>query len=153
MPTKLLRSALTAVLDSIETTGFSCGVQDGRLVSYSRPERMDVRLTLNKQDSMPPPDDDREIRCPRLGGQVTFGYCRQEALGKPCFKALDCWHVYFDAETFFRTELGDAVFEQIFHVVPRPRLVTLVDLIAKARNSLEKGSDSRNTNVVGNSDS
>lgn len=114
---------------------------------------MDIRLTGDKQHHMPHPDDDREMRCPRLGGQVTFGYCRQEASGNPCFKALDCWHVHFDAEHFFRMELGDTVFEQIFHAPPKPRLVTLVDLIAKARGTVEKSADSLITDPAGKSDS
>lgn len=101
-----------------------------------------LHLIGDERSSVAPPDDDREIRCPRLGGQVTFGYCRQEALGKPCFKTMDCWHPYFEAEIFFRGELGDDVFEQIFHAVPKPRLVTLVDLIAQARSKVETADDS-----------
>jgi len=73
---------------------------------------------------------------------VTFSYCRREAMGKPCFKAVDCWHQSFDAEAFFRRELGDDLFEQIFMVPPKPRLVTLVDLIAQATLTLKKDSDS-----------
>lgn len=99
---------------------------------------MDIDDT--KHSKQPP--DDREIRCPRLGGQVTFSYCRREAMGKPCFKALDCWYQIFDSEAFFRKELGDDLFEQIFMTPPRPRLVTLVDLIAKATQTLKKDSES-----------
>jgi hypothetical protein len=101
----------------------------------------DLHLMGDEKSSVVQLADDREIRCPRLGGQVTFGYCRQEALGKPCFKAIDCWHSYFEAEMFFRSELGDDVFEQIFHAIPKPRLVTLVDLIAKARRMAETAGD------------
>ncbi|MDQ1239396.1 MAG: hypothetical protein QG577_1582 [Thermodesulfobacteriota bacterium] len=43
----------------------------------------------------------------------------------------------------FRCELGDDVFEQIFHAIPKPRLVTLVDLIAKARSVVETAGDSQ----------
>ena len=42
-----------------------------------------------------PPGDSCQIRCPRLGQQIHFSYCRQENLGLPCFKTLDCWHIYF----------------------------------------------------------
>ncbi len=73
---------------------------------------------------------------------MTFSYCRREALGKPCFKAVDCWYLFFDAERFFRRELGDELFEQIFMAPPRPRLVTLVDLITQATQTLKKDSDS-----------
>lgn len=108
----------------------------------------DLHLMGDESSQVAYPADDREIRCPRLGGQVTFGYCRQEALGKPCFKAVDCWYSYFEAEIFFRGELGDDVFEQIFHAIPKPRLVTLVDLIAKARSMVEKSGESQQEKSV-----
>ncbi len=95
-----------------------------------------------KKHSTPPPDD-CEIRCRRLGGQVTFGYCRREAMGKPCFKAVDCWYQTFDAEAFFRKELGDDLFEEVFMAPPKPRMVTLVELIAQATQTLKKESKSQ----------
>ena len=100
-------------------------------------------MDVNEATKSALPPDDREIRCPRLGGQVTFSYCRREASGKPCFKALDCWYEFFDAEAFFRRELGDEMFEKIFLAPPKPRLVTLVDLIEQATKTLKNHKNTR----------
>ena len=31
------------------------------------------------------------LRCPRLGHEVTVGYCRRETGAKPCRSIMDCW--------------------------------------------------------------
>jgi len=51
--------------------------------------------------------DQRQRRCPRLGGPVTFLYCRtcgDETM--PCFKVLDCWWELFDVVAFFQKVLS-----------------------------------------------
>lgn len=32
------------------------------------------------------------IRCPRLGHQVPFDYCRSEDMGRPCGRLPQCWN-------------------------------------------------------------
>ena len=43
-------------------------------------------------------DTERLVRrCPRLGGEVAFGYCKVCGGEKtPCFKVFDCWWERFD---------------------------------------------------------
>ncbi len=82
--------------------------------------------------------EEKEIRCPRLGGPVNFAYCRQEDSRLPCAKALDCWSPYFDAETLFRETLTDSQFAECFFKAPQPKMVTLVELIERARKIAEK---------------
>ena len=80
-----------------------------------------------------PPGDDIYIRCPRLGHQIYFSYCRSENKGIPCFKTLDCWHGHFDVEAFLRTQLNAKQWEAIFVRKVRPKVLTLVELIEKAQ--------------------
>jgi len=47
-----------------------------------------------------------KIRCPKLGHEVEFDYCRRENNGLPCSRAIMCWSGYFDVESFFRIELS-----------------------------------------------
>ena len=56
--------------------------------------------------SSTPPGQNVEIRCPRLGQQIHFEYCRTENQGLPCFKALDCWYHHFLIEAYFRENLS-----------------------------------------------
>lgn len=87
------------------------------------------------------PYEEREIRCPKLGGQVTFRYCVIEEVGKPCRRAIRCWSEYLDAEEFFRERLGTEECNNWFGEPPKPKVVTLVELIEQARKAMDKEKD------------
>lgn len=87
-----------------------------------------------------PPDDSFQIRCPRLGQQISFSYCRKENLGLPCFKTLDCWHIYFRVVEYLQGELSDTQWQEAFEKPPTPKLVSLAELIEKAR---KKGAENK----------
>lgn len=86
---------------------------------------------MSKQST--PPGDDYQVRCARLGHQVPFSYCRSENQGLPCFKVLDCWYDHFLVEEFLRSVLSPGEWERLFHRSPRPKILTLVDLIERAK--------------------
>ena len=86
---------------------------------------------MQKENS--PPEEDYMIRCPRLGHQIGFSYCRSENMGVPCFKTLDCWHEHFQVEEHLRVELTPEEWEQIFNSPPKPKLLSLVELIEQAK--------------------
>ena len=77
----------------------------------------------------------RSIRCPRLGHQVDFAYCRQENKGLPCFKTLDCWHMHFPVLEHLKQELSPREWETAFGQPKTPKLSSLLELIQKARNT------------------
>jgi hypothetical protein len=83
------------------------------------------------------PGDDVQIRCRRLGHEVPFSYCRSETRGLPCFKVLDCWYGLFLVEDHLRGELTAEEWAEVFEKTPRPRVLTLVDLIEKAKRTGE----------------
>ena len=85
-----------------------------------------------------PPDDSFKIRCPRLGQQIYFSYCRQENLGLPCFKTLDCWYIYFPVAAYLKEELSDREWQESFEKPPTPKLVSLAELIDKAQKQAKK---------------
>ncbi|BBO90910.1 hypothetical protein [Desulfosarcina ovata] len=79
--------------------------------------------------------DSLERRCPRLGGDVNFSYCRscgeQHA---PCFKIFDCWWERFDVVAHLKAHLAADDFEKLTLRRPPPDKVTsLVDLIRQAQ--------------------
>jgi hypothetical protein len=80
-----------------------------------------------------PPDDSFQIRCPRLGQQIHFSYCRQENTGLPCFKTLDCWYIYFHVAEYLKKELSAAEWEESFDKPPTPKIISLAELIEKAQ--------------------
>lgn len=58
--------------------------------------------------------DHHRIRCPKLGSDVDFGYCRQLSDGLPCERAIRCFEPCFPVEAFFRQVLREQTFERCF---------------------------------------
>ena len=85
-----------------------------------------------------PPDDSFRIRCPRLGQQIHFSYCRQENMGLPCFKTLDCWFVHFQVVDYLQKVLSDEQWQKAFERLPTPKVVSLVELIEKAQKTASR---------------
>ena len=94
----------------------------------------------NKISVLPkePPLDDFSIRCPRLGHQISFSYCEKESSGLPCFKTLDCWHTHFDVQNFFVNKLSHNDFKKVFISKAQPKVLSLLDLIEKAKKKANK---------------
>ncbi len=87
-------------------------------------------------------DQDVLLRCRRLGHEVAFGYCRQEARGKPCRLILDCWWEQFDVRAFLRSHLPEETTAQVEGAsvsAPPSKVLSLLDTVQQARNRL--GSD------------
>lgn len=83
--------------------------------------------------------DELLIRCPMLGGEVPFRYCRTLNEELPCHKIIICWE--------FRIEIGKFInehysFEQIQKTLAPPtksRLETILELVEKAKKIKEEG--------------
>ncbi len=78
--------------------------------------------------------DRLEQRCPRLGGPITFKYCRQGGEGqKPCFKIIDCWWETFDVKTYLEEILSESEFKALVNAKPPDKINSLIDLIEQAK--------------------
>lgn len=84
--------------------------------------------------------DDLEIRCPRLGGGVTFAYCQQEGGDLPCPRILACWQLHFDVGAFLKERLSEAEWDRCFNRPPKDKMTTLIEMIeaAKKRRGLQE---------------
>ncbi len=79
-------------------------------------------------------NDQRVRRCPMLGHEVPFSYCRAPASPLPCRRIFDCWWETFDIEGFVHAHYS----EQEIAAIRAPRkdkLVSLVELIRKAQRA------------------
>ena len=88
-------------------------------------------------DSEEVPHDHLEIRCPRLGGQVTFSYCRREGGTLPCQRTIVCWQGRFPVEAFLRSALNEEDWARWTNQSPREKVVTLLELIEAAKERLQ----------------
>ena len=78
--------------------------------------------------------DKMNRRCPRLGGPVSFDYCRYHAADKePCWKIIDCWWEYFDVVGLLTRELGEEAVNRIANTRPPSKTASLVTLIQQAQ--------------------
>ena len=87
------------------------------------------------EPSPTPPGDDFKIRCPRLGHQIHFSYCRIENHGLPCFKTIDCWHRHFQVEAYLKKELPEDEWEKAFQRPVTPKMLSLLELIEQAKKA------------------
>ncbi len=82
--------------------------------------------------------DDLLIRCPQLGGEVPFRYCRTTNENLPCRKIIVCWEFKIEISRF----LGDHyTIEQIQQALSPPsktRIETILELIEKAKKLKEE---------------
>jgi hypothetical protein len=80
--------------------------------------------------------DHRCRRCPRLGHDVAFAYCRTLEGATICPRILDCWWEIFGVERFLREQLSEEEFAAL--AVPRPakpKVLSLVELIEQAKKA------------------
>jgi hypothetical protein len=73
-------------------------------------------------------------RCPRLGGEISFSYCRTCGQDRqPCWKVFDCWWETFDIVSHMKTCLDAEQFERLTKIRPEPKINSLLDLITQAK--------------------
>jgi hypothetical protein len=80
-----------------------------------------------------PPDDTYQIRCPKLGHQIYFSYCRQENMGLPCFKTLDCWYIHFQVMDYLKNELTVEEWQESFEKPAKPKMLSLVEILEQVQ--------------------
>ncbi len=83
--------------------------------------------------------DHLEIRCPKLGGQVTFAYCRREAGTIPCQRTVVCWQRTFPVEAFLESILSEEDRARWANQNPKEKMTTLLELIEEAKKRLQAG--------------
>lgn len=79
------------------------------------------------------PADTVQVRCPRLGHQISFSYCRTENFGLPCPRIIVCWQSLFTVEAYLRRELTPEQWRDAFDKPAQHKVLTLLELIEQAR--------------------
>jgi hypothetical protein len=81
--------------------------------------------------------DDQTIRCPRIGGEVNFLFCRTENNMLPCRWIIGCWEGRMEIQSFLEDHYTVEELEQIF-VPPKSKMKSLVNLVEKAKKSTKQ---------------
>lgn len=78
--------------------------------------------------------DQVRVRCPRLGGEVNFGYCRRTQGALPCAKALVCYERKFPVADYFSLVLSEAAFKRAFLEPGEDKVARLLGLVEAAKS-------------------
>jgi hypothetical protein len=81
---------------------------------------------------------DLQMRCPRLGGEVTFAYCEREGGELPCQRIVTCWQLVFPVGSYLREKLTEAQWNRFFNQVPKTKVQSLIELIEAAKKSQQQ---------------
>jgi hypothetical protein len=73
------------------------------------------------------------IRCPRLGDEITFSYCLQESGELPCPRIVHCWLFFFDVESFLKVKLASEKWNSFRNLQPKDKVTSLIELIETAK--------------------
>ena len=79
----------------------------------------------------------RTRRCPRLGHDVSFAYCREPGEKTPCFKMLDCWWEIFDIKAYMQENYPEEVLQKLA-APPKPKTTSLLEMIKEAQDRIKK---------------
>jgi hypothetical protein len=80
------------------------------------------------------------IRCPMLGGEVPFQYCRTVNEDLPCRKIIICWEFRIEIGKFLNEHYSiDEIQRALAPPPTRTRVETLLELIEKAKKIKEEG--------------
>jgi len=78
--------------------------------------------------------DSKLIRCPKLGDEITFGYCLQESGDLPCVRIIQCWQAVFDVAALLKEHLTSGQWERFICAQPKDKVINLIEVIEKAKS-------------------
>jgi len=83
--------------------------------------------------------DNLIIRCPQLGGEVPFRYCRTVNEDLPCRRIMVCWEFRIEISKFLSDHYSIEQIQRALAPPTKTRLDTILELIEKAKKGKEEG--------------
>jgi hypothetical protein len=80
------------------------------------------------------------IRCPQLGGEVPFRYCRIVNEDLPCRRIMVCWELRIEIGKFLNEHYSIDEIQRALAPPSRTRVETILELIEKAKKIKEESS-------------
>jgi hypothetical protein len=76
--------------------------------------------------------DKKQRRCPILGHDIAFSYCRQPGRDYPCAKIHDCWWDKFDIKAFMAKHYDAETIALVLQAKPN-KMLSLLEIIEKTQ--------------------
>lgn len=81
--------------------------------------------------------DEIIIRCPQLGGEVPFRYCRIVNDDLPCRRIIICWEFRIEIERFLNENYSIDQIQRCLAPPTKSRMETILEIIEKAKRLKE----------------
>jgi hypothetical protein len=78
------------------------------------------------------------MRCPMLGGEVPFQYCRTVNENLPCRKIIICWEFRIQIGKFLNEHYSMDEIQRALAPPSKTRVETILELIEKAKKTKEE---------------
>ena len=78
------------------------------------------------------------IRCPQLGGEVPFRYCRTVNQDLPCRRMMVCWEFRLEMPKFLREHYSMDQIQCALTPPNQTRLDTILEIVEKAKRTKEE---------------
>lgn len=85
--------------------------------------------------------DHFEMRCPRLGGEITFSYCRQEGGDIPCLRIITCWYPFIPVEQYLKKSMTADAWDSFVSQMPKDKITSIIELIEEAKKRAAQKSE------------
>lgn len=85
--------------------------------------------------------DHLEVRCPRLGGEVTFSYCMKEGGNMPCHRIIACWTPFFPVEQYLRKTMTAEAWNTFISREQKDKITTIVELVEAVKKRATQKSE------------
>jgi hypothetical protein len=79
------------------------------------------------------------VRCPQLGGEVPFHYCRIVNDNLPCRRMMVCWEFRIEISKFLGDHYSINQIQKAFAPPTKTKLETILELIEEAKKIKEEG--------------
>ncbi len=86
--------------------------------------------------------DERSRRCPRLGHEVTFHYCRTQEGSSLCGRILDCWWEAFDVRAFVAEHFGPEKVEELLDREHPNKVMSILDIVQQVQQRAARDRES-----------
>ncbi|MBN1227591.1 MAG: hypothetical protein JXA79_11420 [Deltaproteobacteria bacterium] len=83
------------------------------------------------------------IRCPSLGGEVPFSYCRKQGKGDPCPRLPRCWMKLVDIETYIKDSFTPEEITAFFLQPPSGRMDKFISHLTEATATKKPASEEK----------
>jgi hypothetical protein len=78
-------------------------------------------------------DHRMHYRCPMLGGEVPFRYCRTLTEGKPCRRIEACWGDLMDVQAFLEAHYDLDELREIWDRSKKPKIDSILEILQQVK--------------------